>query len=132
MDETFLNLLEKAAIQGLVTGGATGLYYGTNAIANIPYFNDVKLCYVAFGVGAFTSLANDYVHKFVKDEIHVKHKAEDQASLILGAGVGAALYHLSLSVLNPALARDTGLYMNAAIGGGSEVAGSFLYNLIRA
>ena len=131
-EETALHLLEKAAIQGAVTGCATALYYGTNAIATIPFVEEIKLIYVAFGVGAITSLANDYVHKFVKDDIQIKHKASDQASMLLGAGLGAGIYHLSLSALNPALSRDTGLYMNAAIGGGSEVAGSFIYNLIRA
>ena len=130
-EETILHLSEKAAIQGAITSAASCLYYGTNALARIPYFKDVRLCYVAFGVGAVTSLVNDYVHKFVKDEIHIKNKAQDQASLMLGAGLGAVMYHISLSVLNPALARDTGMYMNGAIGAGSELSGSFVYNLIR-
>ena len=131
MEEGLLHLGEKALIQGAITSCATGLYYGMNALARIPYCGDCKLVYVAFGVGTVTSLVNDYVHKFVKDEIHIKKKAEDQASMMLGAGIGAVAYHISLSVLNPALARDTGMYMNGAIGAGSEIAGAFVYNLIR-
>lgn len=131
MEETFLHLAEKALIQGAITSCATGLYYGTGAVARIPYIGDTRLLYVAFGVGGITSLVNDYVHKFVKDEVHIKKKAEDQASMLLGAGIGAVAYHISLSVLNPALARDTGMYMNGAIGAGSEIGGSFIYNLIR-
>ena len=131
MEETFMHLAEKAVIQGAITSCATGLYYGTSALARVPLVGDTKLMYVAFGVGSITSLLNDYVHKFVKDEVHIKKKAEDQASMVLGAGIGAVAYHISLSVLNPALARDTGMYLNGAIGGGSELAGSFVYNLIR-
>ena len=129
-DQT-LYVAEKALIQGAVTGCATGLYYGINALANVPYIGNCKLAYVAFAVGGITSLANDAVHKFVKDEVHIAKKAEDQASMVLGAGIGAVMYHFALSAINPSLARDTGMYMNAAIGGGSEVAGSFLYNLVR-
>ena len=126
-----MNVLEKAAIQALITGGATGLYYGMNAMARIPYLGDTKLMYVATGVGGVTSLINDLVHKFVKEEVHIARKAEDQASMVIGTGVGAAMYHLSLSIINPSLANDTGLLMNACIGGGSEIAGSFVYNLIK-
>ena len=124
-------VVEKALIQGAITSCATGLYYGMNALANVPYVGNTKLAYVAFAVGGVTSLANDAVHKLVKDEVHIAKKAEDQASVVLGAGVGAIMYHFALCAINPALGRDTGLAMNAAIGGGSEIAGSFVYNLIR-
>ena len=130
MDTPF-HVFEKALIQGAVTGGMTGLYYGIRAIARVPYFGDVKLMYVATVIGGLTSVANDYIHKFVKDEVHIARKAEDQASMVIGTGVGAAMYHLSLTAINPSLARDTGLLMNACVGGGSEIAGSFIYNLIR-
>lgn len=130
MDQT-MNVVEKAAIQSLITGGATGLYYGMNAIARIPFVGKTKLIYVATAVGGLTSLANDLVHRFVKDEVHITRKAEDQASLVIGAGVGAAIYHLSLAAINPSLAYDTGMLMNGCIGGGSEIAGAFVYNLIR-
>ena len=130
MDQT-MHVVEKAAVQAIITGGATGLYYGMNALARVPYFGDTKLMYVATVVGGVTSLANDLIHKFVKEEVHIARKAEDQASMVIGAGVGAAMYHLALTGLNPALAGDTGLLMNACIGGGSEIGGSFVYNLIR-
>ena len=129
-DQT-LQVAEKSLIQGVITGCATGLYYGMGALANIPIVGNTKLIYVAFGVGGVTSLANDAIHKFVKDEVHIAQKAEDQASMVLGAGIGAIVYHFALSALNPALARDTGMMMNACIGGGSEIGGSFVYNLIR-
>jgi hypothetical protein len=130
MDQT-MQVVEKAALQAVITGGVTALYYGMSAVARVPYCGDCKLMYVATVVGGVTSLVNDLIHQFVKEEVHIARKAEDQASLLIGAGVGAAIYHLSLTAINPALARDTGLLMNASIGGGSEIAGSFVYNLIR-
>ena len=103
MYNSYMYTLEKAAIQGAVTGAATCLYYGMNALGRVPYFGDVKLCYIAAGVGAGTSLINDVIHNFVKEEVHISKKAEDEASMVIGAGAGAAIYHLSLSALNPNL-----------------------------
>ena len=128
---SYLGTAEKAGIQGAVTGAATCLYYGMNAVARVPFIGDTKLCYVAACVGVATSVADDLIHKFVKEEVQISKKAEDEASMVIGAGAGAAMYHLSLTAINPALAKDTGLLMNACIGGGSELAGSFIYNLIR-
>ena len=131
MNSQTMNVVEKAAIQAVITGSVTGLYYGMNAMARVPYVGDTKLMYIATAVGGFTSLINDLIHKFVKEEVHIAKKAEDQASLVIGAGVGAAIYHLSLTAINPSLAGDTGLGMNACIGAGSEIGGSFVYNLVR-
>ena len=127
--DSYLHPIEKAVIQGGVTGLATCLYYGMNARASIPYIGSTNLCYVAGGVGALTSVANDIVHKYVKDEIPIRKKAEDYTSIALGVGIGALMYNYSLCLLNPNLCRDTGIVANSIIGGGSEFCGSFLYNL---
>lgn len=127
--DSYLHPIEKATIQAGVTGLATCLYYGTYARATIPYIGTTRLCYVAAGVGAVTSVINDVVHKYVKEEVPIRKKAEDYASIGLGVGIGAVMYNYSLCLVNPNLCRDTGIIANSIIGGGSEFGGSFLYNL---
>ena len=128
--DSMLHPIEKAAIQGAVTGLATCAYYGMYTRAYVPYIGPTRLCYIATGVGALTSVLNDVVHKFLKEEVPIRKKAEDYASIALGASTGAVLYHYTMFLINPTLAEDTGLFTNAAIGGGSEFAGSFIYNLL--
>ena len=125
----YLHPLEKSVIQGATTGLATCLYYGSNAQATIPIVGQTNLCYIGAGVGLLSSLVNDGVHKFVKQEIPIREKANDQMSTALGVGVGALMYNYILFLANPNLARDTGIVANSVIGGGGEFAGSFLYNL---
>ena len=127
--DTYLHPLEKSAIQGAVTGLATAVYYGMDAQAVISYIGQTRLAYIGAGVGLATSLLNDGVHKFVKEEIPIRQKANDQMSVAVGVGVGALMYNYLLFLANPNLARDTGIIANSIIGGGSEFAGSFLYNM---
>ena len=127
--DSYLHPIEKAVIQGGITGLATCVYYGYNAQASVPYLGQTNLCYVAGGVGALTSVINDVIHKFVKEEVPIRKKAEDYTSIGLGVGVGAVMYNYALCLVNPNLCRDTGIITNSIIGGGSEFAGSFLYNL---
>ena len=126
-----LEPIEKSAIQGAVTAIATGAYFGMRQKATIPIIGITNLTYVAFGVGAAASIVNDLIHKFVFEEIHISEKAQDQASMVLAAGLGAVVYNYSMCLVNPNLCRDTGILTNSIIGGGSEIAGSFLYNLIK-
>ena len=127
----YIHPLEKSVIQGAVTGLATCIYYGSAAQARALGMK-TRLCYVGAGVGAVTSLINDFVHSYVKEEVPVRKKAEDQLSMGVGVGVGALVYNYMLFLVNPNLARDTGIVANSIIGGSSEFAGSFLYNLFLA
>lgn len=127
----FLDMIEKAVLQGAVTGVATGVYFGVDQLAQVPYVGETKMCYVAVGVGAVASVLNDLVHSYVLDEIPINKKAEEEAALVVGAGTGALMYHFGLSAINPKLAADAGLVANCVIGGGSELGSSFLYNLFR-
>ena len=124
----WMHPIEKSAIQGVVTGIATCAWYGTGAQARI-FGKQTKLCYIGAVAGAVTSILNDVVHSFVKEEIPVRKKAEDQLSIGIGVGTGAVMYNFVLLLANPNLARDTGVLTNAVVGGGSEFVGSFLYNL---
>ena len=126
-----MEMLEKAAIQAGVTCLATCVYFGTEPLAVIPYIGDVKMCYVAAAMGGAASLGNDLIHQYVLDEIPINKKAEEEMAMIVGVASGALLYHYGLGLLNPKLAADTGIIANSCIGGGSELASSFVYNLIR-
>ena len=127
--DSYLHPLEKAVINAGITGLATCIYYGTYQRAYVPYIGTTRLCYIAGGVGAITSIANDLIHKFVKEEIPLRKKAEDYASIGLGVGTGALVYNYALFLVNPTLAKQTGIVSNSLIGGGSEFASSFLYNM---
>ena len=124
-------MLEKAVLQGGFTCLATCLYFGTTPVAVLPYVGDVKLCYVAGGVGGLASIVNDLIHNYVLEEIPISKKAEEEMAMVVAVGSGALVYHFGLGILNPKLAADTGLIANSCIGGGSELASSFVYNLIR-
>lgn len=126
-----MHLVEKALMQSVVTGGATCLYFGMEQLAQVPYIGETKLCYVGAGVGLLASIANDMIHSFVLEEIPINKKAEEEAAMVVAVGTGALVYHFGLSLVNPALAADTGLVANCVIGGGSELASSFAYNLLR-
>ena len=125
----YLHPLEKAIIQGATTGIFTCIYYGSDARAVIPYIGATNLCYVGAGVGAISSIINDVAHSYIKEEIPIREKANDQMSVAVGVGIGALVYNYVLFLANPNLARDTGIIANSVIGGGGEFAGSFLYNL---
>lgn len=127
----FLEMIEKAILQGAVTGVATCAYFGMEQLAQVPLLGETKMCYVGVGVGAVASVLNDLVHSYVLEEIPISKKAEEEAALVVGAGTGALMYHFGLSALNPKLASDAGLVANCVIGGGSELGSSFLYNLFR-
>ena len=125
----YLHPIEKSLINAGITGLVTCMYYGYYQRAQVPYIGPAKLCYVAGAVGGITSIANDLMHTFVKEEVPIRKKAEDQASVVLGAGVGAVMYNYTMCLVNPSLCEDTGIITNSIIGGGSEIASSFLYNL---
>ena len=85
---------------------------------------------VAFAGGALASLASDAVHSFVKDEIHLKQKAQDEASLFLGTVLSGLFYYGSFYLTGPDLASQLGYFKCFAVGAGSEIAASFLANVL--
>ena len=131
MNPPITHYLEKALVSGAITGLATCFYFGSDALANVNYIGEVKLCYVGGAIGTLTSLLNDCVHNYVLEEIPINKKAEEEMALVVGAGTGALMYHFCLGLINPKLASDTGLLANATIGAGSEIGSSFVFNLLR-
>ena len=126
----FMNVLEKAGIQAVITGLASTITTGANL--NVPVMGKVVPLYVFTGLaGGVASIANDLMHYLIKNEIHIAKKAQDEASLYLGAAIGAAAYYGVITFTNPQLTADMGSYIILATGAGAEIASSFTYNMIR-
>ena len=130
-----MNVLEKAAISTVITGAASVLTTGARWKVPCSMFGLMRgqTCplYVFAGLsGAIASLVNDGIHYLVKNEIHISKKAQDDASLYLGAVIGALSYYGTVYVLNPYLARDIGTWTLVATGMAAETASNFAFDLI--
>ena len=66
----YIHPLEKSAIQGAITGLATCVYYGSKDQGK-AFGYTTRLCYIGGGVGTITSIVNDVVHSFVKEEVPI-------------------------------------------------------------
>lgn len=125
--------LPKALIHGATSSAGTVFLVGMNTYARLPYFGQgvsAPLWAVAFAGGVIASLASDAVHNYVKDEIHIKQKAQDEASLFLGAVLSGLFFYGSFYITGPDLANDIGYVKSFAVGAGSEIAASFIANMI--
>ena len=126
----YMNVLEKAAITGVFTGLASTIT--TGSYFNVPFFGMSCPLYVFTAVaGAVSSVANDGIHYLIKKEIPINKKAQDEASLYLGAIIGAGAYYGVVSIFNQYLTRDIGTYTLLLTGAAAEVAGSLTYNMIK-
>lgn len=124
-------MIEKGALFGGASIAATYIGFGQiSGSVFLPYIGAVPFVAFTFGIGVVTSLAVDVIHSFVIEEVAISHKAQDQASMVLGAVSGAAVMTGALYLIAPSLLDDYGLMTAAMIVGGSELAGSFIYNLI--
>lgn len=136
MNQTF-NVLEKAAISTVITATASMLTTGAKWRVPCPSIfglmrNQTCPLFVFAGLsGGIASLVNDGLHKLVKNEVHISKKAQDDASLYLGAVVGAASYYATIYFLNPYLVRDLGTWTILATGTIAETASNFAYDLIK-
>ena len=123
--------LPKAIVHAACASAGTVFLVGANSYARLPYLGtSAPLWLVSFGAGALASLSSDAVHTFVKDEIHLKQKAQDEASLFLGAVLSGLFFYGSFYLTGPDLANEVGYIKSFAVGAGSEIAASFLANMI--
>ena len=130
--KTYLNVLEKAAISSAITGVASMLTTGAKLKTPIVFLRGNCPLFVFTGLaGAITSVLNDGIHYLIKNEVHISKKAQDEASLYLGALAGAGVYYLVIYAVNPYLARDMGYKTLLATGAVAEIGSSFTYDLIR-
>jgi len=126
-----MNMIEKGTIFGGMVVAGSYIGYGDQfAYANIPIFGAIPFVAFMFGLGITTSLTIDILHTMVIPEVGIRHKGQDQSSLMLGAAAGAAVMAGGLYMIAPELLRDYGFARAAMIGAGSEVAGSLLYNML--
>ena len=125
--------IPKALIHGGCSSAGTVFLCGTGLRSWIPMLGNgvsVPLWAIAFVSGAAAGSVSDAIHIFVKDEIHIKQKAQDEAAMFLGALVSGLLYYGTVYAVNSGLAGDIGYVKSFAVGAGAELAASFLSNML--
>ena len=121
----------KSLITGAICSATSVAVLGRGGVVTIPMMNrTAPLWLVAYGLGALGSVGADIGHILVKKEIHVSKKAQDEASLLLGAVASAFLYKEGMRLVNPALPGEFGSNLALAIGASSELAGAFVSNMM--
>ena len=126
----YVDVLEKSAITGVITGLASAVTTGYKL--RVPVMGrPVPLVVFTALAGAVSSVLIDCVHKLIKKEIPLNKKAQDEASLYLGAIIGACSYWGIITMYNGYLTRDMGTYTLLLTGAGAETAGSLAFNMLR-
>ena len=92
-----LSILEKAAIGGCITSAASVITTGVKwkVPVPIPFTNTPQLLplWAIAGIsGVAASVLNDGAHYLIRNEIPISKKAQDDASLYLGALIGGFTY----------------------------------------
>ena len=118
-----------------VAQGALSAFGGYCLLGNprfeIPYLNTSAPGYlVNFLVGVASSLISDGVHSFVKKDVHISRKAQDEASLLLSSVLSGFLFNAGLYVTNTNLPGDFGMVSGFAVGAGSDIASSFVVDVL--
>ena len=128
----FMEAVEKAGINGLITACASGLYYGMDSrIAGMFGQRSMPLYVLAGLIGGAGSVVGDVVHLLMKETIPISKKFNDQASVITSAGVNGALFAACLYMYQPSILRDFGEVNALLLGAGAEVGGSALYTYLK-
>ena len=125
--------IEKAGINGIITGAATAALFGHKAQVSTPFTekNTMPLYLLTFLGGAISSFITDGIHEFVQEEIPVSSKANDQVSVITSMALNAGLFYGALYCYSPAVANDFGTLKALAVGAGSEWVGSASYTQLK-
>ena len=127
----FMEAVEKAGINGLLSGGASAYLFGTGSQINSPFGQAMPFPIFAGLVGATGSLIGDGIHIMMKDSIPVSKKANDRASAVTSAIVSGMAFGGLLYAYNPAVLGDFGMLQAFAVGAGSEFAGSASYTYLK-
>lgn len=127
--------LVKAVIQGILTSTATTYWVlnrGQRSLyINLPLVNQTIPVYVFTGIlGSLSSMGSDLLHTFIRNEVPVSSKTQEQGSMILGALLGGAIFSAGLYLTNKQAINEYGLWNAMLIGGASDVIASFGSNLI--
>lgn len=128
----FMEAIEKAGINGLITAAATVGYFGSSATVQGLVRGTKLPLYLLTGVaGAAGSVAGDAVHLGLNEAIPISSKANDRMSVITGAAINGAALGMLLYVYQPQILNDFGLITAVGFGAGAEVAGSALYTYLK-
>ena len=120
--------VEKAGINGIVSGAASAVLFGTRAQVIAPMTNITMPLYaLIFLGGVASSLLTDGMHLFMKEEIPISRKANVLAGLAINAVVFAGL----LEVTSPGIAFDFGRMTALAVGAASEFASASSYTYLK-
>ena len=132
MFNNYVNMLEKAAINGVITAAASGVTTGFQWRVPMPFTNKAMPLFVfCAGAGLVSSLVSDGVHYLAKQEIKIDKKGADESSLYLGAIAGAVTYWGIVGVTNYYLQQDIGTTTLLLTGAVAEVSSSIAYNFIK-
>lgn len=128
-----LEAIEKAGINGLITGAATAALFGLQAQVRTPFTsqNTMPLYVLTFLGGSLSSLVTDGIHEFIQEEIPVSQKVNDQVSIVTSMALNAGLFYGALYLCDASVASDFGAFKALAIGAGSEWVGSATYTQLK-
>ena len=128
----FMDCMEKSLLQGIATGGMARILLSRTPMVVLPLFNRVVPIWLFGGIiGFVSSHINDGIHMLIKDDVHVRKKAEDEASMVLGAVVGGLSFLGVTALMSQRYVAGFGLYNCIGVGAAGEIVGSFAYNLLR-
>ena len=128
----FSEALEKAGINGIITGAASAALFGMNVAVVPPFMSMTMPLYVyMFLGGTLASLVTDGLHVFMKDEIPISKKANDRTSVIAGLAINAIAFAGLLQISSPTILEDFGRLNALAVGAASEFAAASSYTYLK-
>ena len=125
----------KAVIQGILTS-TVSCYWVLNKGSRSLYVNlplirkPIPISVFMAVLGAISSVGSDLVHTFIKKEVPISAKTQEQSSMILGALLGGGVMTLGLYLTNGDAIKEYGLLNALLVGGASDIASSFATNMI--
>ena len=133
--EQYSDNLVKAVVQGVVTSTATCFWVlnrgSERMYIRLPLVNQIVPAYVFAGVlGSLSSVGSDLLHTFIKKEIPISAKTQEQGSMILGALLGGSIFTAGMYLLDRNTIREYGLWNAMLVGGASDIIASFGTNLM--
>ena len=127
-----MEAVEKAGINGILTGCASGFLFGMSSGIASPIGSQTIPFPVFCGlVGAVGSVAGDALHLIMKDSIPISKKWNDQASIISGMAINGMLFGGLLYAYQPQVLNDFGMLQAFCVGAGAEFAGSAGYTYLK-
>ena len=128
----FMEAVEKAGINGIVTAAASAAVFGTQASVIAPFTNMTMPLYALIFIGGVaSSFATDGLHVFMKEEIPISKKANDRSSVITAMAVNAVVLAGLLHMTSPGIATDFGKMTALGIGAGAEFAAASSYTYLK-